>query len=401
MMCKRRTFYFLTILLLEVFISSCATPLIITKRNLILYQIEVNGKSGYIDQKGKVRIDPIYEICDTYDSDCHSTKSLFSADGDEALIVKKDAKFGLISPEGNPITPCIYDKITNSYIGNFVVSKNHKHGYIDSKGNEIVPTAFNSTHFFSKKNILPLKQNGKIGLYNVASKSFKPLDFYSISPFQQGLAAVETNSAKHGVIDTFGILVIDTIYEDMQTFYSSNLLAVKSNGSWNYINRNGEVVIDGKYTHANLFWTDYAIVETNGKFGIIDTLGNYILEPKYAHLNSTGGDIIQINTGYSYGSGKEGLINLKGDTLLPSIYDDVFEYAGFVEVTKDSKVGVIELENGELIIPTIFKEIYFDDVDLTLLRFEDETGSFMGYINRKQKVIWSNNEVLLKSLLNQ
>ena len=399
MMYIPRAFYFLTIIFLVFFTNSCTAPLIITKKNLILYQIEVNNKSGYIDQKGKVRIEPIYEICSPYDSDCNSTESLFSADDEKALIIKKEGKFGLISPNGTPITSCIYDEITSSYIGNFVVSKDSKHGYIDSDGKEIVPTEFSTNHFFSTNNILPLKKNGINYLYNVANKTSIMVDYYSVSPFKQGLAAVETSSGKHGLIDTFGILVIDTIYEDMQSFFTSNLLAVKSNGAWNYINHDGDIIINGNFSSANLFWTDYAIIEIKGKFGIIDTLGNYILEPKYAFLNSTGGDIIQINTGYSYGSGKEGLINLNGDTLLPSIYDNAFEYADFVEVTNDSKVGVIDLENGELIIPMIFTEVYFDDVDLTRLRFEDNAGSYIGYINRKKKVIWSNNEVLLKTLL--
>ena len=63
-------------------------------------------------------------------------------------------------------------------------------------------------------------------------------------------------------------------------------------------------------------------------------------------------------------------------------------------------MGVINLKNGKTIIPFNFDEIQYYQDALSVLYFSDEDGKeFYGYLNKRNKIIWSNNVDLMKKLL--
>ena len=199
-------FIFLT---LGIFINSCTAPLISTKKNLILYQVEVDNKAGYIDQKGKVRIEPIYDICSPYNYDCTSEQVFYWLKDEESFIVKKEGKFGLINYKGEQITNFIYDEMNFAIGNNFDVGIGNKYGMIDSQGNDLVPLIFSSPYYISADSIFSCEKNNKIGLYNNSTGYFLALDYYDVSPFNKGLSGVTTKSGMCGMINSNGDLVID------------------------------------------------------------------------------------------------------------------------------------------------------------------------------------------------
>jgi hypothetical protein len=66
--------------------------------------------------------------------------------------------------------------------------------------------------------------------------------------------------------------------------YSCILYPVYQDGSYDYIDKTGKVVIDGNFETASLFSEGYGVVSKNGKYGFIDTAGNYILKPTYDEI---------------------------------------------------------------------------------------------------------------------
>jgi len=389
------------IFFLGFFLESCVAPLIVTKKNIILYSVEINNKSGYINQKGKVKIEPIYDICSGVDYyGCSSESIFYWIKGEESFIVRKNGKYGLINYKGEEVTGFIYNELRYS-VDYFDVSINEKYGIIDYDGKELLPLIFSSPYFISTDSVFTASINYKNGLYYRDSNKFREFDFHVTSPLHDGFAVVETRNDKFGMINSNGDLVIDTIYSDMGSFVGENdLLAVRNDSVWNYINPQGEMKIEGNFDKAEFFWSHYAIVVKDGKYGIIDTLGNFLIEPKYEFLRSTGGPLIKFGDSKYPSYGKVGLINLNGDTVLNNDYDHTRGIAGYSEVLIDSKYGVISLDTKEVIIPFNFDYVDYDDIDLTLLRFHDSEGNyFMGYINRKKRIVWSNNSKLLKQLL--
>ena len=85
-----RTLYLIAFVLI---LSSCSSPLFISEKNIELYRIEVDQKVGYIDQKGKIRIEPQYESCGvlSYSSECTE-----DFDSKSFAIVKEQGLYTLI-----------------------------------------------------------------------------------------------------------------------------------------------------------------------------------------------------------------------------------------------------------------------------------------------------------------
>lgn len=88
-------------------------------------KVELNGKWGFINQKGE-EIIPL-----KYDNVEHFSEGF--------AIVKLNGKYGFINKEGKKIIPIKYDYIHRFSEGFAKVKLNGKWGFINTKGKEIVP----------------------------------------------------------------------------------------------------------------------------------------------------------------------------------------------------------------------------------------------------------------------
>ena len=95
---------------------------------------------------------------------------------------------------------------------------------------------------------------------------------------------------KKGLIDSNGILVIDTIYDNINEFENGKAAFI-NNGKWGIINVKGEIIIKPKY--------DFLLTRRDGLFvfgkesgnhswmyGLLDTCGNTIIPAKYSKINN-------------------------------------------------------------------------------------------------------------------
>ena len=126
------------------------------------------------------------------------------------------------------------------------------------------------------------------------------LDYIDISDVQQTIWDDGSSdhykfkeSDKKGVMDGKGNILTQCIYEDVFNI-KSELIPVKNDGLWGYVDINGVEVIPCIY-QATFFEKDYVtpyypypvvdgrIVVKNqeGKYGVIDTLGNTLIEFEY------------------------------------------------------------------------------------------------------------------------
>ena len=58
----------------------------------------------------------------------------------------------------------------------------------------------------------------------------------------------------------------------------------QSNGYYGYVNKSGNLIIDGKYDKAFSFSGSYAKVISDKKWGLINKDGKYLIKPKYDYL---------------------------------------------------------------------------------------------------------------------
>ncbi|TZF86319.1 WG repeat-containing protein (plasmid) [Pedobacter sp. BS3] len=109
--------------------------------------------------------------------------------------------------------------------------------------------------------------------------------------------------------------------------------AVKQNGKWGYIDRDGKEIVPFQYDEANPFEgnghndkNDRAIVKLNGKWGIIDNTGKRITDIKYDTVKfvSAYGDAEAVLNGVKFKVDETGRTQIKKYSNYD--YDNVFVY---------------------------------------------------------------------------
>ena len=111
---------------------------------------------------------------------------------------------------------------------------------------------------------------------------------------------------KWGYIDKSGKLVIDYQFEDAWVF-SDGLAPVRVAGKWGYVNVSGKVVIEAEYDYAWQFSEGLGRVLVGEKHGFVDKTGKLVIKPQYDIAWEFSKGLARVGL-----EEKEGYINSKG-----------------------------------------------------------------------------------------
>jgi len=171
--------------------------------------------------------------------------------------------------------------------------------YIDSSGELATEKEFEKAEEFSNGWAI-VKNSGKYGLIDT--------DFNIVIDYQyDALRKIDTNlfeakkDDKCGVIDIADNIIVDFIYLYIGTF-SDGLAPVRmgatigSNTDAAYIDRNGNIYFESKFSITYQFVDGYACVKDkySGLYGVIDLSGNYVIDPKYDYLELSRNGLIRV-----------------------------------------------------------------------------------------------------------
>lgn len=201
--------------------------------------------------------------------------------------------------------------------------------------------------------------------------------------------------------------------ESYEKYYIS-----KYNKKYGFVDENGLGITPMKYDYAYSFNYNLAKVEINKKWGIVDYDGNELVECKYddiifpKYFKPLANNPIIVRIDYKFG-----IINDKGDIVLPVCYKDIeffgedmirvnnndkfmlFDWDGkpitkleyerisylnehLIEVGLNGYTGVINKSGEEIVAPTYF---WIEDFENGLARMKSEYG--YGFINELGKVL--------------
>ena len=353
-----------------------------TQRSNSLFEIKVDGKTGFIDRTGKVVIEPklggVYEFSE-----------------------------GLAA----------------AYIGKGQFDE----GYIDESGAIAIEPKFNIAGKFSEglawvgidPNRKPYK-TGPLTLYS--SQSGHSFDYnigfidrtgrwltepiYTFArDFSEGLSAVRTKENKFGFIDKSGKLKIEAKFDWAESF-SNGLAAVFFHGKHGFIDKEGRYVVKPKYANAHTFSEGLACVKIGGRvykpsFGVhLITTGGEDLN--YGYIDVTGRIVFRIRAfgcqPFSEGlarveiNGKWGFIDKTGRAVFSSDIDaasDFSEGLARVFVTGESGgFGFID-HSGKVVLISQFP--FVSDFKNGLAQIADNIRLYdagYGYIDKTGTVIW-------------
>ena len=348
-----------------------------------LFPITVMGKSGYIDNSGKIVIRPQFDEAWRF------------SEGLAPIRVGDD--WGYINVEGKiVIKPQFFEASRFSdgiaSVGvwfpkkQVIDSKVGFHNYIDKQGRLISKDRFGVAFDFSDGLAQVLTSDYKHGVIDRVGNLKFYFDVYN-SGFRDGLAMFKTNGnmpdTKVGYIDKTGKIAIPATYTSGLDF-SEGLGCVSSGKGSGFIDTSGRVSIDFKYDDCGSFSEGLASIQMDGLIGFIDKAGKIVIQPQFEPVMgsesrfSDGVAVVQV--GESEKPTKDGL------------RDVTITAEGNIRAAKNGLFGVIN-KLGKFIVPPHYVQIGAFHNGLAWVNLSDayiihgDTDRW-GYINKKGEIVW-------------
>ncbi|HYF70913.1 MAG TPA: WG repeat-containing protein [Ohtaekwangia sp.] len=159
--------------------------------------IKRNGRFGFIDAKGRLRIANRYEAVRKF------------SDGYAAIKIL--GKWGFVNQQDNIAVQPVYDDVMPFKEGYALVQQNGLSGLIDKTGKQVLPVRYNNIEALPTKNLL-VELNGLKGLSDGSGKMLIHPKYTLINDVGNGFVIVERDG-KYGVITDQGISTIPLIYD--------------------------------------------------------------------------------------------------------------------------------------------------------------------------------------------
>lgn len=321
--------------------------------------------------------------------------------GNEALV-ERDGKFILLNKEGAQVNKYSYKFVNHKKSGELEFLTDSTTGTIDIASGKVFEVKFN--HLFHAVNcgsdIYVMKTDSLIGLYSKDQGLLLPIEYQTDdfeTTFMKDGDLYFSNDAvfpfkykgKWGLTDIFGKMLAPFEYDHINTvYYEDNLVAAQKNGKWGLLDRKGKVLLPLEYACflGRQRWGDdrahYPYVFLNeGKITFYDESFKKIVT-SVARGEYTWNRVDHTSLYYN---GKRGVINNKGNILVPFEYDqitipqipDSVKAVPVYHVRKGNKWALFKPYNGNV---TDFVECE----DLTTLYFK---GKMLSVVKRNSKII--------------
>ena len=168
------------------------------------------------------------------------------------------------------------------------------------------------------------------------------------------------NSKEKEVIKNFNkVEAIANCDENQNIWYENNVFKVEKNGKYGLINYSGKELLSPDYDSIKPVQgvENSLIIEKDNSFGLCDDAGNIIIEPKYKEILKIGNDYkngyIVVDTNDKYG-----VIGFDKEVILETKYNQIKGVCGEdIYVIKENDKYVIINKSGEKIINNSFDDV--------------------------------------------
>lgn len=181
--------------------------------------IKRDGKFGFIDERGRLRIANRYDDIGEFHEGLAPCKLI--------------GKWGFINPSDKVVINPNYEKVNDFKNGLCVVSKNGKSGVINKSGNPILTFQYDSIHALPNKKFI-LFAGSLRGLADEKGTILIDPRFEYLSELENGLMLVGI-AGKFGVLTSTGLNVIPIIYENLTFDKKHNQFLALKKSKWKEI----------------------------------------------------------------------------------------------------------------------------------------------------------------------
>lgn len=236
------------------------------------YAVKENGTWELINTKG--------EIMQTSEGE-----EFVFAKG-ENVIVKKDSNYGIEKTSGESLIPYEYEDLSYAFAIYYIAKKDGKYGiinvnneivkefeyenmYVVEEGNFIVADkTIEETVIFDsnltekisgvvseiniQKGFIKVFAEGEYKYYNFKFEEKKASDILT-----QNTLYLSKKDNKYGFVDKSGNIVVDYIYDDATEQNSYGYAAIKKDGLWGSIKKNGAIAVNPSINLDNSIYIDF------------------------------------------------------------------------------------------------------------------------------------------------
>jgi WG containing repeat len=260
-----------------------------------------NGKYGFMDKTGKIRVKPTFIDVQDFSEGLSFVSKKTS---------KRGYKWMCIDTLGNKVFDIGEDFIEEKFSEGFAVISNFNEvWFINRKGEKQFDKTWKD-HRGNFENGIAIVSDIKFDDYYYINANGQKLTNFpegNISIFKKGFAVVFNN--KYAIIDSIG----NKIYDSFDAFggFNDDLIKIKKNGKWGFIDKTGRVIIDflyeedrrkefDKYLKLNTdsldtlpkaklrnigFFSDGLVeFQKDSLWGFIDKKNTIVIEPKYKRV---------------------------------------------------------------------------------------------------------------------
>lgn len=196
-------------------------------------RIESKGKWGFIDETGKIIVDPKYDF-------------VFDYVNGYSKVRAKNQKFGSIDKNGKVIVPPIYDDVSNVKNDMIVVCNKGKYAVLNTSGKTILPMIYTAPPDYDPATgLFIVRKDSKYGFVNKYNKIVVPIKYDSVKQFTSQMARVKVGSL-YGYINLSGKVAIPIKYKSLSGITANRIFAMDKNNAGYVLDLKGNVVFQGK-----------------------------------------------------------------------------------------------------------------------------------------------------------
>ncbi|MBK6977762.1 MAG: WG repeat-containing protein [Cytophagaceae bacterium] len=290
-----------------------------------------------------------------------------------------------------------------------------KRGVLDKSGKEIIPPVNGKivpSASVIKECFIYSNEKGKVGIVDRNFKYLVPgiysriYDFYDKKYFSSEgefkykynqIGYVVDINQKVGLLDPNFKEILKPDYQEIISY--NNQLILKKDNKHAICEYDGKILTDFKYEEINIIGHNYYIVGVENKKGIVNTKGEYLLPPVYDkitpnfHLeyqrikNDKLKDSIVSNEFTLIQRDKQFGLLINNTEFLKCQYDSIWKFnnANLLGFSKDFKLGFVNLANNE-----IFQTNYYQIKELNTYKdplISVKQGNKFGLINYKNEIV--------------
>jgi hypothetical protein len=345
--------------------------------------VSIEGKWGAINLKGKevvkcryAYINRFYPACFVA-TDSAQWQALLGYDGKTIIpfkyneitpypesgvaVVKRERHYGLVSIKpataGKEILPCAYDQMNPPYKGVMVTRLNMAWGLTSITGNEVLNNQYEYVSEFTGK-FARVCQQHRWGVVNLQGKTVIPVQYNYLSDITpQGYLTIINDMSLYGVVnlnlsDPLKTPLVPFEYPQLRDV-SENLLAARTlDKGWGVMNLKQKIITQKGYSTIGNYHQGRAIAcQGATNYGVLDSLGNEISSFKYQEI----GDYVYQAAIAKISEGK--VLLGKDGKQISDIYESIAATPPYLFIVqKQGKYGVINNKGDEL-VPCLFEQV--------------------------------------------